>query len=555
MTPLRLSGRRTGALVATVALAVSGVALASAPAQAAADPRPVDIAGDWAVSQLTDGIVVGRYLDQQGQEVTYDDFGLTMDLGFALKKVNSHATAVTAINTAFEPRVAEAYDSFGTIYTGSVAKAAAFAETLGKDPEAYGGKDLIALLEENTADTAPIAGRIQNVNETVYPPPDFEPTPGDSANVFGQSFAVRALANAGSGEAAAALAFLLKQQCADGFFRLNLNPDKAALDQTCDGGDADASAPDTDATSIAVLQLSAVEGDQPTIAPALAEAKTWLQGAQRADGSFGGGPTTGASNTNSTGLAGQALAALGDTDAAADAAVWVRAHQVDYAPLCTDALSGEVGALGYNDAAVTLGRTAGITVGSEDQWRRATFPALPVLEHAPATTPALTLSAPSGFVRGGSTATYSVGGVVPGDKVCFTVLGTRRTVAAGLDGKATVNVAMPNVTADRPVSVRDRNSTTKSTSTQVLGPKTFKVTTAATVKRGAVMTVRVSGLKPGEKVRVNLRGVLRRSGNAGPNGVFVARFLATKPLGRASVSALGEFPVNRRGATTVTVVR
>lgn len=548
MTPVR----RTAALVASVALAVSGVALTPSPAAAVPDPRPVDIAADWAVSQLTDGIVVGHYV-ANGQTVSYDDFGLTMDLGFALKKVDAHPTAVTAINAAFEPRVEEAYESFGTVYTGSIAKSAVFAEVVGEDPSDYDGKDLIALLEANTADAAPIAGRIQNVGEL-----DFSvdpPVPGDSANTFGQSFAVRALANAGSAEAEEALAFLLAQQCEEGFFRLYPTKDKAALDQTCDGGDAEASEPDTDATAIAVLQLSAVTGEFPSIAPALAAAKTWLQGQQRADGSFGGGPTTSASNTNSTAQAGQALAALGDTDAAARAAVWVRMHQVDHAPLCTDQLSGQVGALGYDDAAVAAGRTNGITIGTEDSWRRATFPSFPVLLHAPAAAPSLALTGPTGFVRGGSTVTYGVSGVVPGDKVCFTVLGKPRTVAAGQDGTATIRVPMPNVTADRPVTVRDRNSTTTGLTTQVLGPKTFRVVAPARVKRGTVMTVTVSGMRPGEKVRVTMRGVLRRSGAAGPNGVFVARFIVTKPFGKAVVSALGEFPVNRRGATTVTVVR
>ena len=48
---------------------------------------------------------------------------------------------------------------------------------------------------------------------------------------------------------------------------------------------------------------------------------------QRADGSFGGGPTTEAPNTNSTGLAAWALGLTGQAAAAERAASWVRGRQ------------------------------------------------------------------------------------------------------------------------------------------------------------------------------------------------------------------------------------
>lgn len=533
--------RRLGALVASSALALSGLALVASPAQAVgADPRPVTIGISWLESQLTDGIIVGRYLDGEN-EVTYEDFGLTMDTGLSFAALGNTAGAST-ISDALEPQVAEAYESFGTTYTGSAAKAAVFAEVAGDDPTSYGGVDLIALVEQNTAEDAPIVGRIQNVNDAW----------GD-ANVFGQAFAARALATAGSTEAAAAIEFLLSQQCDAGFFRLDFAA-PAAEDQTCEGGVAtDDSDPHTDATAMAVIQLTSITGHAGLIDPALAKAKTWLLAQQRADGSFSGGPGTDVPNSNSTGLSGLALGRLGATEAATEAAVWVRSRQADELAGCPSQLSGATGAIGYDDATVAAGRADGITIGTEDRWRRTTAPILPVLAYAPAATPALKVSGPT-TVKGGSVVVYTVSGVVPGDKVCVTALGLRKPVAAGAAGTGRVAFTMPTGTWTRTITVRDRTSASVGLQVLVLGKKTLTVSVPSTVKSRTSVPVTVTGLYPGEPVRITLNGVKVRTGFANTKGVFTSTFGAGTTLGKGVVRAYGKYADIRKGYDILQVV-
>lgn len=536
--------RRLGALAAASALAVTGLTLVAAPAQAATDTRPLAIGTSWLQSQLTDGIVVGRYIDfESGDEVTYNDYGLTLDTGLSFAATGNTAGA-SAISDALAPQVVGAYESFGTTYTGSAAKAAVFADAAGDDPASYGGVDLIGVIEDNTADAAPIAGRIEHVNDSF----------GD-ANVFGQSFAARALATAGSDKAEDVLEFLLAQQCDAGFFRLDFTADKTDTEQSCeDTVGTDASSPDTDATALAVLQLTEIDGQDTLIDPALAKAKAWLLANQLADGSFGGGKTTEAPNSNSTGLSGWALGKLGETAAATKAAVWVRARQADELASCPSQLSTETGAIGYDDATVADGRADGITIGTEDRWRRTTAPILPVLAYAPAATRALKIAGPTGTVKGGSVVVYRISGVVPGDKVCVTALGIRRPVAAGADGTARVAFTMPNATGSRTVTVRDRAISTVSLQTDFLGPKVLTVAVPSTAKRGATVPVSVTGLAPGESVRITLDGVKVRTGFANTKGVFTSSFAVPKTTGTKVVRAYGKFADIRKGYDLVKVV-
>ena len=174
-----------------------------------------------------------------------------------------------------------------------------------------------------------------------------------------------------------------------------------------------ASTADPDTTSLAVILL-ADQADDPTVAAALAKAEAWLLDQQNDDGSFGGGTSTEAANSNSTGLAGWALGLRGHTAEAERAAVWVRGLQAaDTAP-CTTGLTGETGAIAYDAAAFETGRTEGITEATADQWRRASAQALPVLRWAPAATAAYGVTGPTGFVRARTTVSLEVTGLARG---------------------------------------------------------------------------------------------------------------------------------------------
>lgn len=543
--------RRAGALVATVALAGAGLAVTSPPAQAAgSDPRPVSVGASWLADHVVNGVVQDSYVDNTDPTnpvpVSFDDLGLTMDTAMSLVAVGGHATTVATIKSALDARIADTYDQYGGIYTGSAAKAAVYDRLVGGDPTDVGPShtNLVGIITDFISTTGATAGKINN-GPGAY---------GDT-NTFGQAFAVRALAEADFSEAADAEAFLLEQQCDAGFFRLNPNTDTAAQDQSCQAQvGTDASAPDTDATAIAVIQLEALATKSDAVTAAIAAARQWLLSAQLPNGSFGGGPSTSNPNANSTGLAGIALAGTGDLAAAKAAAVWVRSLQADEVGKCTSKLSDETGGIGYDAATVADGRADGITAATKDRWLRTTAPILPVLKYAPSANPALDIAGPSGYVKGNSLVGYKITGVVPGDKVCLAAFGQHRSAASGLDGTARVYLTAPKLTGRHTVSVSDRGGSSSSVSTYVLGPKTLKVTPAPSVAvRGTVITVTASGLAPSEPAKVVFRGAFHY-GHADAHGVFRVRVGAGTVLGPRSVSAYG-ISENRKGSHAVKIVR
>lgn len=531
--------RRLGALVATSALTLTGLALLAAPAQAVTtDPRPVTIGAAWLEGQLTDGLL-------HNDQYAFNDVGLTLDAGFGLAAIGGHDATVATIAEAVGPLVANGYAQedeyeYGTdvfIQRGykaaQTAKALVFAQVTGQNTATWAGVDLVAALEDRVSD-APSPGRI--ISDSSY---------GDYTNTVGQAYAARGLSEAGSPDAAAATAYLLDQQCAAGFFRIELT------DQTCD---ADEGAADPDATAYAVQQLAEIASPSEDVLAALEAAVTWLQGEQRADGGFAGGSGAAAVNGNSTGLIGGILGSVGDTASATKAAVWLRSRQADELSSCPSGLSEETGAVGYNDVTLAGGRADGITVAQQDKWRRTTAPALTALAYAPAAVRDLGLTGPSGTVKGGSVVVYRITGVVPGDKVCVTALGIKRPVVAAADGTARVAFTMPNASGSRTITVRDRAVSTVSVQTDFLGPKTLGVAVPASAKRGTSVPVTVTGLAPGESVRITLNGVKVRTGFANTKGVFSSTFAVGSTLGSKVVRAYGKFADIRKGYDIVKVV-
>ncbi|HQR26635.1 MAG TPA: hypothetical protein PLP61_06295 [Nocardioides sp.] len=359
---MRPSLRRSAVAAVACAVVVTGLPGAS---EAASRP-PHQLSGAWLARQLTDGLVHNDQFD-------IDDHGLSIDTAFGLAAVGGHRTTVREISSAVAGSLdayitGEAFGDPGSTYAGPTAKALVLAQLAGDDPTGYGGIDLVARLESTVSTTAPTSGRIGDAS-----------TFGDYANVVGQALAVQGLAAAGSPQAGPTLDFLLDQQCEKGYFRLNLTADKTAADQTCDGGrPRTTSAPDTDATALAVLALQSVEPKTAPVRLALREATAWLTDHQRRNGSFGGGTSTEASNANSTGLAAWALAARGACRPAVDAATWVRGLQVRRVR-ASSPLATQKGAIAYDAAAYTKGLRRGITKATRDQWRRTTAQAAPAM--------------------------------------------------------------------------------------------------------------------------------------------------------------------------------
>ena len=293
-----------------------------------------------------------------------------------------------------------------------------------------------------------------------------------------------------------ALSFLLQQQCAAGFFRLNLAA-QGAPEQGCQAGAA-GSEPDTDVTGLAVLNLVALNSASPAVKQAIANASAWLAAQQRANGSFGGGPTTSTSNANSTGVAGWALATQGDCVAAGRAGAWLKTLQA--VPGTAAALNSDQGAVAYDENALTAGKTAGITAATSDQWRRATAQAAPALVHALGGSAATTLDGPTSYQRAGSTVTLRLGGIETAERACLSgpgIAGVRTLVSTG--PPITTPVVLPTLTGAATYAAVTATGT-KSFSVSVLGKTTLAVKAKKKkVHRGDRQVVKVGASPPGRR--------------------------------------------------------
>jgi hypothetical protein len=336
---------------ALAALAV-GVGLALTPTTAQAAPTSqVEAATSWLAGQLPDDAIV----KQNFGGTDYPDYGLTIDYGLAFSGSATQSGALDDVVTALAdtPETFSEYTSnvgFGdrddSQIAGATAKLATLVQQVGRDATSFGGHDLVAETETVVVDDGAAAGRASDISNY-----------GDNSNSLGQSFAVRALSTADSDEAAAATDYLIKQQCDTGVFRINMS------DAACGavgGGDVVS----VDTTAFAIQALVVARGAGYTGADdAIAAAATYLLGAQEDDGSF---LDTGAYNSNSTGLAAAALAAVGEDAAATQAADFVAGLQLPAGA------GDDAGAVAYDQAGFDAAEDAGVPENLDDQFRRTT---------------------------------------------------------------------------------------------------------------------------------------------------------------------------------------
>jgi hypothetical protein len=457
----------------------------------------------------------------------FDDYGLSVDTGFAELAMGNTAVAGQirdAVATHINDYITgEAFGDAGSTYAGPTAKALVYAQESGGTPTSFGGVNLVSRLESVVS----ASGRLVDVSSF-----------GDNANTIGQSFAARGLLTAGSAKTADVTAYMLKQQCPAGFFRLALDDAQCAVNTS----------PDTDVTALAMLNLQG-QSAKPEVSAALAKAATWLLSTQAADGSFGGGGLTAAANTNSTGLAASALGGQCQVAAANRAAAYVRGFQVPAGQ--AGPLSTEVGAVAYDSAAKTLGQTQGITDTTSDQWRRATTQAALGLTWDPNATATVQVSAPKGFIKAGESAKVTITGAAAGERVCLTEPGGTKALN-GTGGPLTVDVNTPKK-GDAVVSVTTGPGVDSAT-IPTLAKERLKPKLAATVGQGDKVIVRVKSLGAKEKVKLFVDGKLVDRGKATKKGVFVGRFVARFKVGTHKLKVVGEFK-NRVGVTTFRVVR
>ena len=278
------------ALTLAAALALSACAGATAPPTATALPTATSSptaqrAAAYLVSQLKNGDhVEGKF---------GPDLGQTSDVALGLAATTGQDSTLAKVLAYLESHAAgyvhgdpASGEKAGANYAGSTGKLSLVAQVAGKNPASFGGLDLIgelsALMDSE--------GRFRDDSKF-----------GDFSNPLGQAFDILALQRAKpDGAPQAAIDYLLTAQCADGGFA-------EAFPKA--GAKCSAS---PDATGLALQALVAAGADCPA-----AQARSWLNAHQRADGSFGSSAAApsrpAAGNVNSTAYAALGLTTAGES--------------------------------------------------------------------------------------------------------------------------------------------------------------------------------------------------------------------------------------------------
>ncbi len=348
------------ALVLTVA--TFGPPGGSSPARAAA-PGGAAAAAGWLADQLDDGTY-------RNPLASGPDHGMMIDAVFAMVAAGREDLAEPIVEVLDDRGGAIRFASYVSFLpgqdtdrvSGSVAKLLVAAEVTGRDVHDFGGLDLVAETRASVIDAGPEAGRITDHGPNI---------PLNNSNTFGQALAVIGLAGADA-RFDDTVEALLRQQCSSGYFRIFFTKRPDGSPTTCDQGATTGGSPtDGDATAMGLHALLVARSAGATgLDDPITRAVGWLQANQDPSGGWGGGVSTTAPNTNSTGLIVQALAA-----ADADPAVisrgegYLASAQVGDADASTP-LGADTGAIAYTPAEHDAARTTGIT--SRDTWIRAT---------------------------------------------------------------------------------------------------------------------------------------------------------------------------------------
>ena len=244
----------------------------------------------YLVGRLTDGThLESSFDDGQGGTVTFVDYGLTADLALALASANSQDATLAKVVGYLRAHVGDYVDQSGAAggpYSGAAGKLAVLAESTGQSPSAFGGVDLLALLTGNVLhDRQPRPERVRPLHRgrrlprcvlrCVAGPRRAGPRP-------------RGRCGPGSGADEARTAPVRRRRVLQRAHR----PGAACTS-------------DVDTTGYAVQALSL----QPSGQASVARGWEYLRGAQSAGGGWSGAAGV---NSNSTGLATQAVLALLD---------------------------------------------------------------------------------------------------------------------------------------------------------------------------------------------------------------------------------------------------
>jgi hypothetical protein len=375
LSPLSLSVHhaRTAAVAAVLPLSL-GLAL-TASSVAVADRAHASFDRSYAAAGWQ-----GRQLDATGAIPSpfagFEDWGLTLDSALAFAADGRHPEKTHTVTAAIRDHWFADYATFKpgpnkprSISANATAKTLVVAKVLRRNTRDFGGHDVRAMLLDRMAGPSAGAERGRFRDKTT---PQLTQ---DFSNTFGQAYGVIGLARTGT-VPDDAIKYLLKQRCAAGYFRI----DEVAR-ETCDAG---GSTPDVDATAIAIQALITARDHGATLpAGVLNGTVDWLVSVQKANGSFGGGAATEASNSNSTGLAAQALAAASRPTHAAKARGWVKTLQITPANAKGGKAAKDIGAIALNPAGLRAALKNGLTKTSRPIFQRATPQAFFALDPEP----------------------------------------------------------------------------------------------------------------------------------------------------------------------------
>lgn len=329
-----------GVIALAVALTVTpsaGSALGAAPTTAhrTTDDRAKAAAGYLARS------LQGKNHDHYATVyagTTYPSFGQTADAVLSMDAAGAAQAAAARATDYLAAHVDDYARGTPTYYPGSLAKLILVALAQHRDVHDFGDVDLVdKLVESEGADGAPTG--------------EFQQNPGypSDSYVISQALPVLALALAADAPDqpdAAAVSFLIGQQCANGGFASLIRDDTST----------DCTSNDVDATGYAVQALLAA-GQKVAATRGL----DFLAQTRNADGGYGTAAGE-ASNANSTALALQALVA--GHRHAGSALRWLRRHQI----LC-GGKAVRIGAVtfqeSYDDAALRATSQAGAALAGK----------------------------------------------------------------------------------------------------------------------------------------------------------------------------------------------
>jgi hypothetical protein len=289
--------------IAAVAV-VSGVAVASLAAPSAAKTTtpttkgPAAAAAGYLSRQLA-----GKNHDHYTtvfQNQTYSNDGETADGILSMDAAGVAQKAAARATTWLEKDIANYAIGSPTDYPGSTAKLLLVAEAQHANPRSFGGVNLVRAIKASEGAAGAPAGEFQQN-------PGF---PSPTSYIVSQALPVLALASLSDVKShpdAAAVQFLVRQQCPDGGYQTTIRPKPS---KGC-------STPDPDDTGYAIQALIAAGGHGKAVAKGL----KYLKRIEHANGGFGS-----PANANSTALAIQALAAGGKSIRKPEA--WLVAHQI-----------------------------------------------------------------------------------------------------------------------------------------------------------------------------------------------------------------------------------